>query len=148
MAVRWPGAAAAEPKGKHMTDNTDERVLSYMRTYAMADAAFKSYDLPAEDILEGDPKAEVATHHQTPDGSVMVGVSRFSEGKYRYHQKADEINYVTRGRMIISSDQDDQVIECVAGTVTRLDKGVVYTKTIVEPYEEIWVMLGEGGVQM
>jgi uncharacterized cupin superfamily protein len=119
-----------------------------MRTYATSDAAFETFDLPAEDIIAGDPKTEVAIHHRSGDGSVLVGVSRFSEGTYRYRQTADEINYVTKGRMIISSDRDDQTIECREASVTRLDKGVTYTKTIVEPYEEIFVMLSDGNVEM
>ena len=32
--------------------------------------------------------------------------------------------------------------------MTRLDKGVTYTKTIVEPYEEMFVMLNDTGVKM
>jgi uncharacterized cupin superfamily protein len=131
-----------------MSNIPDNTILSYMQTYATADASFETFELPAEDIIAGDPKTEVAIHHRSEDGSVLVGVSRFSEGTYRYHQTADEINYVTKGRMIIASDRDDQTIECTAGSVTRLDKGVVYTKTIVEPYEEIFVMLGDGSIQM
>lgn len=129
------------------TDPTDT-ILSYMRTYATADAEFEAFDLPAEDIIEGDPKTEVAIHHRSGDGSVLVGVSRFTEGAYRYRQTADEINYVTKGRMIITSDRDEQEIVCTAASVTRLDKGVVYTKTVVEPYEEIFVMLSDGSVEM
>jgi uncharacterized cupin superfamily protein len=129
----------AEPK------NT---ILSYMRTYATSDAEFEAFDLPAEDIIAGDPKTEVAIHHRSDDGSVLVGVSRFTEGTYRYRQTADEINYVTKGRMIITSDRDDQQIVCTEASVTRLDKGVVYTKTVVEPYEEIFVMLADSSVEM
>jgi uncharacterized cupin superfamily protein len=130
-----------------MTD-AEKTLLSYMQTYPTAGAKFEVFELPADDILEGDPRTEVAVHHEAADGSVLVGVSRFTEGKYRYRQTADEINYVTAGRMIIVSDQDDQQIECLPGSVTRLDKGVVYTKTILEPYEEIFVMLNDTGVQM
>jgi uncharacterized cupin superfamily protein len=126
----------------------ENAILSYMRTYATSEAQFEPFELPAEDIVEGDPKTEVAIHHRSPDGSVLIGVSRFSKGTYRYRQTADEINYVTKGRMIITSDRDDQSIVCTEQSVTRLDKGVVYTKQIVEPYEEIFIMLSEGSVQM
>lgn len=130
-----------------MSDAADQRA-KYMQTYPTSEAQFENFELPPDDIIEGNPRTEVAVHHQSQDGSVMAGVSRFSEGKFRYRQTADEINYVTAGRMIITSDRDDQEIVCTAGSVTRLDKGVVYTKTVVEPYEEIYVMLAEGGVQM
>jgi len=123
-------------------------MIAYMQTYPTETADFQAFPLPPEDILEGDPKTEVAIHHESADGSVLVGVSRFTTGKYKYRQTANEINYVTKGRMIISSDQDDQVIDCRAGSVTRLDKGVVYTKTVVEDYEEIFVMLNDAGVKM
>ncbi len=129
-----------------MTEAKD--VLSYMATYPTEDASFENFELPSEDIIEGDPRTEVAIHHQSADGSVLVGVSRFTTGKYRYRQTADEINYVTRGRMVITSDRDDQQIVCTGGSVTRLDKGVVYTKEITEDYEEIFVMLEGDGVQM
>ncbi|WP_344611039.1 hypothetical protein [Dactylosporangium salmoneum] len=76
-----------------------------MQTYPTSEADFQNFELPAEDILEGNPRTEVAVHYQKPDGSVMVGVSRFTEGKYRYRQTADEINYVTAGKMIITSDR-------------------------------------------
>jgi uncharacterized cupin superfamily protein len=131
-----------------MSKTQDNAILSYMRTYATEDATFEAFELPAEDIIAGNPKTEVAVHHRSEDGSVLVGVSRFTEGTLRYHQTADEINYVTKGRLIITSDRDDQKIVCTAGSVTRLDKGVVYTKTIVEPYEEIFVMLSDSGVAM
>lgn len=77
-----------------------------------------------------------------------MGASRFTQGTYRYHQTADGINYVTAGRVVITSDQDDHAIECTAGSVTRLDKGATYTRTIVEPYEEIFLMLNGNGVHM
>lgn len=131
-----------------MSPIPENPILSYMRSYATSDAAFETFDLPAEDIVDGDPKTEVAIHYRSEDGSVLVGVSRFSEGTYRYRQTADEINYVTKGRMIITSDRDDQTIVCTEASVTRLDKGVTYTKSIVEPYEEIFVMLGDGSVEM
>lgn len=131
-----------------MSEAGDAIAMSYMQTYRIADAAFEPFDLPADDIVAGDPRTQVAVLHQAEDGSVLVGVSRFTEGTYRYRQTADEINYVTAGRMVITSDQDDHTIECTAGSVTRLDKGVTYTKTIVEPYEEIFVMLNDNGVHM
>jgi uncharacterized cupin superfamily protein len=121
---------------------------SNFATYPTSEAAFEAFELPADDIIEGDPRCEVAVHFQTPDGSQMVGVSRFGTGKYRYRQTADEVNYVTRGRMLITSDQEEGEIECTPGSVTRLSKGAVYTKTVTEPYEEIYIMLDDAGVQM
>jgi uncharacterized cupin superfamily protein len=112
--------------------------VSYMQTYPSSDGTFEKFDLAPENILEGDPQFEVATYYQSPDGSVLVGAS----------QSADEINYVTTGRMIITSDRDDQQLVCMPGSVTRLDRGVVYTKTVVEPYEETFVMFNDAGVQM
>lgn len=131
-----------------MTNSAYDTTQVNFATYPTATAPFEPFELPADDIIEGNPKCEVAVHFQSPDGSVMVGVSRFGVGKYRYRQTADEVNYVTTGRMLISSDHADGTIECTAGSVTRLDKGAVYTKTVVEPYEEIYVMLNDGGVQM
>ncbi|MGJ3558605.1 hypothetical protein ACR6C2_05025 [Streptomyces sp. INA 01156] len=55
---------------------------------------------------------------------------------------------MTADCMVITSDQDDHAIECTAGSVTRLDRSVTYTKTIVESYEEICVMLNGNGVHM
>jgi|SRR5215207_373456 len=126
----------------------DNLAKAYMETYSVADAEFEPFELPADDIVDGDPHTEVATFHQTDDESLLVGASRFTVGTYRYHQTADEINYVTAGRMTITSDRDDRTIECVAGSVTRLDKGVIYTKTIVEPYEEVFIMLNPAGAEM
>ncbi|MDV6286973.1 cupin domain-containing protein [Rhodococcus jostii] len=131
-----------------MAENLNRTPLSYMQTYPVDEAAFEAFPLPIDSIIAGDPKTEVATLHQTEGGSVLAGVSRFTEGTYRYTQTADEINYVTRGRMTITSDKDDQKIECTHGSVTRLDKGVTYTKAITEPYEEIFVMFNGDGVQM
>lgn len=131
-----------------MSDTSGGALTTYMQTFLVADAKFEVYELPADSIIAGEPKTKVATLHQTEDGSVLAGISRFTEGTYRYTQTADEINYVTTGRMIITSDQDDQKIECLPGSITRLDKGVTYTKTIVEPYEEIFVMIESSGVQM
>jgi len=121
---------------------------TYLATYRDSDAEYERFDIPAEDILEGSPYAEVAVYHEAADGAVLVAAARISAGKYRYRQTADEINYVTAGRMLISSDRDDTTIECVPGSVTRLDKGAVYTKTVLEPYEEISVMFSDSTVQM
>lgn len=131
-----------------MSEVTDGIAVPHLQTYPIAEADFQPFELPAGDIVAGDPRTEVAVVHQAADGSVLVGFSRFTEGTYRYRQTANEINYVTAGRMIITSDQDDRPIECTAGSVTRLDKGVTYTKTIVEPYEEMFVMLSDVGVEM
>lgn len=131
-----------------MTNKAHAAALAYMQTYRTVDAEFVAFELPANDIIAGDPRTEVATYFEAEDGSVLVGMSRFTTGTYRYRQTADEINYVTSGRMIITSDQDDRAIECVEGSVTRLSQGVVYTKEITEPYEEMFVMLSGDGVKM
>ncbi|WP_406349295.1 cupin domain-containing protein [Streptomyces sp. NBC_00144] len=131
-----------------MSSTNENLAQLYMQTYPVAEAAFEAFELPAADIVDGDPRTEVVTFHQAEDGSVLAGASRFTEGTYRYRQTADEINYVTAGHMVITSDRDDQSIECRAGSVTRLQKGIVYTKTVTEPYEEIFVMLNDTGVQM
>lgn len=122
--------------------------LPILATYRDSDAVYERFDIPDEDIIEGDPWAEVAVHYTTDDGSVLVAAARIGVGKYVYRQTADEINYVTAGRMIITSGADGTEIECIPGSVTRLDKGTTYTKTVLEPYEEISVMLSPGGVQM
>lgn len=131
-----------------MSDASESLANIYMQTFVLADANFEPFELPPDDIVDGDPQTEVVVFHQTEDGAVLAGASRFTEGTYRYRQTADEINYVTRGRMTITSDRDQQKIECVPGSVTRLDKGVTYTKTVLEPYEEVFIMLNPAGAQM
>jgi uncharacterized cupin superfamily protein len=131
-----------------MTDSIQDTGLFSFATYPTSEAAFERYEIPAEDIIEGNPYSEVAGHFQSPDGSLVAGVARIGVGKYKYRQTADEINYVTKGRMLITSDGDDRTIECVAGSMTRLDKGTVYTKTVLEPYEEAYVMFNDSAVQM
>ncbi len=124
------------------------RALPILATYRDADAVYERFDIPAEDIIEGDPWAEVAVLYTTDDGSVLVASARIGVGKYVYRQTADEVNYVTAGRMLITSAADGTEIECVPGSVTRLDKGTTYTKTVIELYEEVSVMLSPSGVQM
>lgn len=131
-----------------MTEVTSNALASYMQTFPTSEAKFEVYELPAENILDGDPRTVVAIFHENEDGSLVAGMSRFSEGTWRIKQDADEINYVTKGRMVITSDRDGQEIVCTAGSTTRLDKGVVYTKTVTEAYEEMFVMVNSGGVQV
>lgn len=121
---------------------------AFLASYRDTDAQYQRFEIPAEDIIEGTPYAEVAVFHESADGSVLVAAARIGVGKYLYRQTADEINYVTAGRMLISSDRDDTVVECVPGSVTRLNKGAIYTKTVLEPYEEVAVMFSDTGVQM
>lgn len=122
--------------------------LPILATFRESDAVYERFEIPAADIIAGDPWAEVAVHYMSEDGSVLVAAARIGVGKYVYRQTADEINYVTAGRMIIMSAADGTEIECTPGSVTRLDKGTTYTKTVIEPYEEVSVMLCPGGVQM
>lgn len=131
-----------------MTNSIGHSELLSFATYPTSEATFDNFDIPAEDIIEGNPYSEVAVHFQSPDGSLIAGVARIGVGKYRYRQTADEINYVTKGRMLITSDDDDRTIDCVAGSVTRLVKGSVYIKTVLEPYEEAYVMFSDSAVQM
>jgi uncharacterized cupin superfamily protein len=126
-----------------MTDPVSGVVQAALQNYRIGDAVFEAYEVPAEDVVAGDPKIEVATLYEAEDGSVIVGVARLSGGTVRYSQTADEIDYVLAGHIIIEADLDDLSIEATAGTVTRLSKGVTYTKTIVEPYEELFVMFNE-----
>lgn len=131
-----------------MTDSIQDIGLFSFATYPTSEASFERFEIPAEDIIDGTPFSEVAVHHQSPDGTLLAGVARIGVGKYVYRQTADEINYVTKGRMLITVEGDDRTIECVAGSMTRLDKGAVYTKTVLEPYEEVYVMFNDSAVQM
>lgn len=143
-----PNEKTFEEKRENMTNSIENADLLSFATYPTSEAAFESFDIPAEDIIEGNPYSEVAVHFESPDGSLIAGVARIGVGKYVYRQTANEVNYVTKGRMLITSDTDEPTIDCVAGSVTRLDKGNVYTKTVLEPYEEVYVMFNDSAVQM
>jgi uncharacterized cupin superfamily protein len=131
-----------------MTHSIEGADLLSFATYPTTGAVFEKFEIPAEDVIDGNPYSEVAVHFQSPDGSLLAGVARIGTGKYVYRQTADEINYVTKGRMLITAEGDDRTIECLAGSMTRLDKGAVYTKTVLEPYEEAYVMFNDSAVQM
>lgn len=131
-----------------MTNLANDSAPEGFATYPTEGAAFEVYEIPADDIIDGKPSSEVVVHYQSPDGSILVAVARTGVGKYTYRQTADEFNYITRGRLLITSDQEEGSIECTPGSVTRLNKGATYTKTVTQPYEEISIMLSKNGVQM
>jgi uncharacterized cupin superfamily protein len=120
----------------------------FTQNYPIEDAVFEALTLPSDDIVDGSPVIENATLHQSEDGRLLVGVARLSGGTIRYLQTADEIDYVTRGRLIVTSDRDERPIICTTGSVNRLTKGVVYTKEVIEPYEEVYVMFSDEGFEL
>ena len=80
-----------------MSEAADKIAVPYLQTYPIAEADFQPFELPADEIVAGEPRTEVAVVHQAADGSVLVGFSRFTQGTYRYRQTANEINYVDLG---------------------------------------------------
>jgi uncharacterized cupin superfamily protein len=103
---------------------------------------FERYEVEPENVVEGSPVVENATLHQSADGRVLVGVARLSGGTQRYRQTADEIDYVKSGRLLITGD-DGSEIDARPGSMNRLTKGVTYTKRVIEPYVEFYVMTSD-----
>jgi len=135
-------------EGDGYMENTTGPAIPGLASYRAGEVEFERYEIPAEDIIEGAPYAEVASYFESPDGGTLIAAARIGEGKYRYRQTADEINYVLAGRMIIESERTGERIECGPGSVTRLNAGDTYGKTVLEAYEEVAVMTSSSGVQM
>lgn len=108
---------------------------------------FVRYDLPPESIVAGEPVVDVAVFWESPDARTVVSSARFSTGTLTYTQTADEVIYVTAGRMVIVSDDGTEVVAS-AGSVVTLGRGHTYRKDITEDYEEISVMCSDAPVVM
>jgi uncharacterized cupin superfamily protein len=117
------------------------------QNYATENLEFESFELASDDVVEGSPVVANATLYQSADGTLLVGVARLSGGTVRYEQSANEIDFVKSGHLVITSESGDKIV-ATAGTVNRLTKGVVYTKQVIEPYEEVYVMFSDEGFEL
>ncbi|MUL49389.1 DUF861 domain-containing protein [Mycobacterium sp. CBMA293] len=128
-----------------MTETAGDAHAIFAQNFSTDGLAFEV--LKSDDVVEGDPLIENATLHQSDDGTLLIGVARMSGGATRYEQPADEIDYVKSGKLIITSEQGDEIV-AEAGSVTYLKKGIVYTRNAVEPYEEVYVLFSEDSFEL
>ena len=103
----------------------------------------KSYDLPAEALVAGDPQPR-AWSVTSDDGNglnVVSGIFEADPGVICNPVRAVETIYVLKGRTRIELDTGDAV-DLKAGDIAVLPRGSVATWTFTQPFKEFFVLSG------
>ena len=88
-----------------------------------------------EEVLDGDPQAEVALICEEEQGEQMlyVGLFRAQPSRFRYDYLGDECVHVLEGHVTVTAESGESV-ELLPGTMTVFRKG---TRTIWHVHETV-----------
>lgn len=120
---------------------------NFVSVSSLDSLSHERYELPAEAVVAGDPKVDIATIWQSADESVVLSTARFSSGSLDYAQTADELIYVVAGRMLVD-DGSGEWVECPTGSLVRLSAGTTFRKQFSDDYTEISIMHSDAPVVM
>ena len=97
----------------------------------LSDAATPDhYFLPAEKLIQGNPKQSVALHYTDPSKQFVVGVWRSEPGKWHIKYTEEEYCHMLEGKSIITSESGPAVT-LVAGDEFVVPAGFVGTWEVV-----------------
>jgi len=108
-----------------------------------ASAVAEEYFLPAEKLIDGNPKQSVWNHYTDAAQQFHAGVWRSEIGKWKISYTEEEFCQILEGISIIT-DQDGNAVKVSAGDNLVVPRGFVGTWEVVEPTRKIYV-IHEGG---
>lgn len=96
---------------------------------------------PVEEVLEGDPQAEVALICEEEQGEQMlyVGMFRAQPSRFRYDYLGDECVHVLEGHVTVTADSGESV-DLLPGTMTVFRKGTRTIWHVRETVREFFVL--------
>jgi uncharacterized cupin superfamily protein len=94
-------------------------------------AAGEQYQLPAEKLLQGNPRQTVWVHYTDASGRFVSGVWLSEPGKWRVSYSEEEYCHMLEGRSILTEDGGAPVT-VVAGDSFVVPRGFAGTWEVVE----------------
>lgn len=102
---------------------------------------FEPYEIPEQDVLEGEPNARIHWIRREGTGTQAVGIYRGDPASFRYSWETDETIHVLEGTVRIELDGGDAV-ELGVGDVASFTAGASGIWHILEPFCELFVLSG------
>jgi hypothetical protein len=103
----------------------------------------EEYFLPAERLLEGNPKQTVWMHYTDGSGKFMAGIWHSERGRWRILYTEEEYCQVLEGVSVIT-DQAGRAVTVRAGAEFVIPSGFVGTWEVVEPTRKRFVIYEPG----
>jgi uncharacterized cupin superfamily protein len=104
-----------------------------------ATAAAEWEDVPADKVLEGNPRTRTITLYESPGQKLYAGEWEASWGKWRIAYTEWEYVQVIAGRCIVTGD-DGTRIEAGPGQKFVIEPGFTGTWEVLEPMRKSWVI--------
>jgi uncharacterized cupin superfamily protein len=110
---------------------------------AAASTVGEEYFLPAERLLEGNPKQTVWMHYTDGSGKFMAGIWHSERGRWRILYTEEEYCQVLEGVSVIT-DQAGVAVTVRAGEEFVIPSGFVGTWDVLEPTRKRFVIYEPG----
>jgi uncharacterized cupin superfamily protein len=102
-------------------------------------SGFEPYEIPEEDVLEGEPNARIHWIRPEGNGSQAVGIYRGDPASFRYSWETDETVHVLEGSVRVELEDGDTV-ELGVGDIASFTAGGRGVWHILEPFCEVFVL--------
>lgn len=102
-------------------------------------AAGEEYHLPAEKLLEGNPKQTVWMHYTDVTGKFSSGVWLSEPGKWRISYTEEEFCHILEGRSVVT-ETGGRSVTVVAGERFVIPRGFVGTWEVVDRTKKQFVI--------
>jgi len=102
---------------------------------------FEPFELPPDDVLEGQPNARIHWVRPEGNGSQAAGVFRCDPSVFRYAWDADETIHVLEGEVRIEVDGADS-FTLGPGGIASFSAGDSGVWNVLAPFCEVFVLSG------
>lgn len=102
-------------------------------------AAGEEYHLPAEKLLEGNPKQTVWAHYTDVTGKFSAGIWLSEPGKWRISYTEEEFCHILEGRSVVT-ETGGKSVTVVAGERFVIPRGFVGTWEVVDRTKKQFVI--------
>lgn len=110
-----------------------------MLKFDTQDITVEEYLLPAEKLIEGNPKQFLWNHYSSDDGAFFSGYWQSEVGKWRVSYSEEEYCQIVKGESIVTDkDGNEQVVK--AGDSFVIPSGFEGTWEVVEETKKIYVI--------
>ncbi|HWI70595.1 MAG TPA: cupin domain-containing protein [Baekduia sp.] len=118
---------------------TRDPLTAALAQFTFRDAVLEPVEIPQEDMREGRPTLEAGVLYESPDGAMVIGATRITAGSFTLEQTTFDVAFVVKGRIQIVVD-GELAVDATPGDFVRWTPGVSALVTVVEEYEEIYVV--------
>jgi uncharacterized cupin superfamily protein len=126
---------------------TEDLAMPMITKFRIDNVLPTPYDVNPQTVLDGDPQHAAEVLWRSADGTMLAGYWRSTPGTFTVSSAGNESTLVTKGRIEVTA-ADGTTEKYAVGDVMTFELGTTSTFTVLEDYEDYYVVSNPEGLKL